>query len=71
MINLEYFLNALKANLMKRIFNDESTSILWKSFYKQNLTSFGDKLVLESNLKEKDCAQISKNNKFLKNILTA
>ena len=64
MINLEYFLNALKANLMKRIFNDESTSILWKSFYKQNLTSFGDKLVLESNLKEKDCAQISKNNKF-------
>ena len=56
---------------MKRIFDDESTSTLWKSFYKQKLASFGDKLVLESNLKEKDCAQISENNKFKKNILTA
>ena len=51
---------------LKRSFDDESTSTLWNSFYKQTLTSFGDKLVLESNLKENDCAQISKNNKFLK-----
>ena len=35
---------------MKRIFDDEST--LWKSFYKQELDSFGNKLVLESNLKK-------------------
>ena len=42
-----------------------------KSFYKQKLTSFGDNLILESNLKENDCAQMSKNNNFLKNILTA
>ena len=71
MINLEYFLNALKASWLKRIFDEESTFTLWKSFYKQKLTSFGDNLVLESNLKENDCAQISKNNHFLKNILTA
>ena len=64
MINLECFLNSLKASWMKRIFNDEST--LWKSFYKQKLDSSGNKLVLESNLKENDCTQISKNNKFLK-----
>ena len=51
---------------MKRIFDDESTSTLWKSFYKQKLDTFGNKLVLESNLKENDCTQISKNNKFLK-----
>ena len=71
MINLECFLNSLKASWMKRIFDDESTSTLWKSFYKQKLDSFGNKLVLESNLKENDCTQISKNNKFLKNILIA
>ena len=71
MINLECFLNSLKASWLKRIFDDESTSTLWKSFYKQKLDSFGNKLVLESNLKESDCTQISKNNKFLKNILSA
>ena len=68
MINLEYFLNALEASWLKRIFDDESTSTLWKSFYKQKLTSFGDQLVLESNLKGNDCAQISINNKVLKSI---
>ena len=56
---------------MKRIFDDESTSTLWKSFNKQKLNSFGNKQLLESNLKENDCAQISKNNIFLKNILSA
>ena len=71
MINLECFLNSLKASWMKRIFDDGSTSTLWKSFYKQKLNSFGNKLVLESNLKENDCTQISKSNKFLKNILSA
>ena len=64
MINLKYFLNALKASWLKRIFDNESTFTLWKSFYKQKRTSFGDNLVLESNLKENDCAQISKNNIF-------
>ena len=59
MINLECFLNSLKASWMKRIFDDESTSTLWKSFYKQKLDSFGNKLVLESNLKENVCTQIS------------
>ena len=71
MINLECFLNSLKASWMKRIFDDGSTFTLWKSFYKQKLDSFGNKLVLESNLKENDCTQISKNNKFLKNIFSA
>ena len=56
---------------MKRIFDEESTSTLLKSFYKQKLDSFGNKLVLKSNLKENNCTQISKNNKFLKNILSA
>ena len=53
MVNFEYFLNALKASWSKRIFDDESTSTLWKSFCKQKLTIFGDKLVLESNLKKR------------------
>ena len=60
MINLDCFLNSLKASWMKRIFDDESTSTLWKSFYKQKLDSFGNKLVLESTLKENDCTQICK-----------
>ena len=69
MINLEYFLNSLKVNWMNRIFDDESTSTLWKSFYKQKLDSFGNKLVLESYLKENGCSQTSKNNYFFeKNI---
>ena len=71
MINLEYFLNALKASWLKRTFDEESYVYFMESFYKQKLTSFGDNLVLESNLKENDCAQISKNNNCLKNILTA
>ena len=71
MINLEYLLNSLKESWLKRMFDNESKSTLWKSFYKQKLNSFGDKLVLESYLKENDCVQISKNNRFLKNILTA
>ena len=69
MINLECFLNSLKASWMKRMFDDESTSTLWKSFYKQKLDSFGNKLVLISNLKENDCTQISKNNEFFEKYL--
>ena len=41
MINLECFLNSLKASWMKRIFNDESTSTLWKSFINKNSTALG------------------------------
>ena len=47
MINLECFLNSLKASWMKRIFDNESTSTLWESFYKQNLDSFGNKVILK------------------------
>ena len=50
MITPEYFLNSLKVSWLKRIFDDESKSTLWKSFYNQILNSFGDKLLEESNL---------------------
>ena len=66
MINLECFLNSLKANWMERIFDDKSTSTLCNSFYKQNST-----VLRINNLKENDCTQISENKIFLKNILSA
>ena len=68
MINLECFLNSLKASWLKRIFDDESTSTFWKRFYNQKIDSFVNKLVLESNL---DCAQISKNDIFFEKYLSA
>ena len=42
MINLEYPLNSLKESWLKQIFDNESKSTLWKSFYKQKLNSFED-----------------------------
>ena len=42
-----------------------------KPFISKNSTVFGNKLVLESNLKENNCTQISKNNSFLNSILGA
>ena len=56
MINLKFVFKSLKTSWVKRIFDDESPSTLWKSFYKQKLDSFVNELVLESNLKENDCA---------------
>ena len=35
MINLECFLNSLKASWLKRIIDDESTSTFWKKLFKQ------------------------------------
>ena len=52
MINIECFLNSLNTSWLKRVFDDESTSTLWKSFYKQKLDSLGDKLILDRNIKE-------------------
>ena len=37
---------------------------------KTKTRQLGNRLILESNLKENDCTQISKNNTYLKNILS-
>ena len=52
--------------VLKRIFDDEYTSSLWKIFYKQKLYSFRNKLIQQSKFVENDCAQISKSSIFLK-----
>ena len=52
MINLDYFIEALKAGWVKRIF-DEKNKGLWKEFYLENLNAYGGKLVIESNLRSR------------------
>ena len=70
MINIDYFIWALKAGWVKRIFDDSNKGI-WKEFYIEKLNAFGGKVILESTLNTEDCSQIAKNNLFLRDVLTA
>ena len=71
LINLEHFIYSLKASWLKRIFENENEPCIWKTFYTQKLDKYGGKLILECNLKERDCTIVCKNNVFLKDILIA
>ena len=68
LLNIDYFIEALKAGWLRRIF-DENNKGLWKEFYLEKLNLFGGKLLLECNLHVHDCCQIAKNNMFLRDIL--
>ena len=68
LLNIDYFIEALKAGWVKRIF-DETNKGFWKEFYLEKLNIFGGKLILECNLNINDCNQIAKNNMFLRDIL--
>ena len=74
MIYFEHFIYSLKASWLKRIFENENESCIWKTFYKQKLDKNGGGggggLILECNLKKNDHTIICKN-VFLKDILNA
>ena len=46
LLNVDYFIEALKAGWVKRIF-DETNKGLWKEFYLEKLNIFGGNLILE------------------------
>ena len=62
--NLNWFITALKAGRLRRIF-DENNKGLWKEYYLSKINTCSGKFVLESNLNTNDCKQISKENLFL------
>ena len=68
LINVDYFIEALKAGWVRRIL-DEHNKGIWKEFYLEKLNAYGGKLIFESNLHVQDCSQIAKNNMFLRDIL--
>ena len=68
LINIDYFIEALKAGWVRRIFDKQNKGI-WKEFYLEKLNAFGGKLILESNLHIQDCSQITKENMFLWDVL--
>ena len=68
MHSIDYFIEALKAGWIRRIF-DENNKGLWKEFYLEKLDIFGGIVSLECNLHAHDCYQIAKNNMFLRDIL--
>ena len=61
--NIDYFIEALKAGWVRRIFDEQNKGIR-KEFYLEKLNAFGGKLILESNLHIQDCSQITKENIF-------
>ena len=71
LINIDYFIEALKAGWLKRIF-DEKNKNLWKEYYlkKKNHNNFGGKFILECNLHHIDCILIAKDNTFPRDILS-
>ena len=68
LINVDYFIEALKAGWVRRILDEQNNGI-WKEFYLEKLNAYGGKLIFESNLHVQDCSQIAKNNMFLRDIL--
>ena len=68
LINIDYFIEALKAGWVRRIFDEQNKGV-WKEFYLEKLNAFGGKLILESNLRIQDCSQITKENMFLRDVL--
>ena len=68
LINIDYFIEALKARWVRGIFDEQNKGI-WKEFYLDKLNAVGGKLILESNLHIQDCSQITKENMFLRDVL--
>ena len=54
LLNVDYFIEALKAGWIMRIFDENNTG-LWKEVYLEKLNIFGGKL-----LHVHDCCQIAK-----------
>ena len=68
LINIDYFIEALKAGWVRRIFDEQNKGI-WKEFYLEKFNAFGGKLIQESNLHIQNCSQITKENMFLRDVL--
>jgi len=68
--DINNFLNAIKAGWVKR-FLDKNNHGKWKLLLHEKLKNFGTSLIFESNLDEAIIHNISKENLFLKDILTA
>ena len=66
--NIDYFIEALKAGWLRRIF-DENNKGLWKEYYLEKINKFGGRLILECNIHSYDCKQIAQENTFLRDVL--
>ena len=69
MTNIDYFIEALKAGWLRRIF-DEKNKGLWKEYYLEKLNDLGGNFILECNLNSIECNLIAKDNIFLGDILS-
>jgi hypothetical protein len=69
MIDVNAFVNALKANWVKKLIDPENKG-QWKAFYKSEFNKLGGKLFLECNISEKDVPILVKNT-FLQEILSS
>ena len=67
--NIDYFIEALKAGWLRRIF-DEMNKGLWKEYYLEKLNDLGGNFILECNLNSIECNLIAKDNIFLGDILS-
>ena len=68
MTSIDYFIEALNAGWVRRIFDEQNKGIS-KKFYLEKLNALVGKSILESNVHMQDCTQITKKNMFLWDIL--
>ena len=69
MIDINFFINSIKAGWVKRIVNDDNTGD-WKHIYLKQLDRFGGKLIFECNISIKDLDNKKKiESRFLLDIL--
>jgi hypothetical protein len=68
MIDIDKYVNSLKAGWIKRLF-DETNRGTWKKIYVHQLMNYGGKLIIECNLSSKEIETMFKKQTFLKDIL--
>ena len=68
--DIHYFLKPIKAGWVKRFF-DTNNHVKWKLLLHEKLKNFGTSLIFECNLDEAIIKNVSKENVFLKDMLTA
>ena len=70
MINIDIYLNSVKASWVKKLISSEIDGD-WKYIYINELKPFGYEFLFKCNLNEKDVPQLGIKSKFLNDIITA
>ena len=68
MIDIDFFICSLKISWIKRIFNSHAS---WSNHYRTQLKAYGEKLLFECNINERDCKDLRIKSQFLKDVLTS